>query len=215
LRELIYRGDRFVLVKGVDRGALLLHSRDEWTKRSVRSIKRTFRNTMIVILAFTAIPELFLFSLLGITIGIQASIPALLAIQLVLLMVMGVLGLMMWIAVVGCRKRNKQGLPVPGLYENGFERVSMSPWRSVFVPYTEVGKVRESKSFWWKTHDIYDNDGRLIEEMMLHFTGQEGFSLLLMRTRKEDEEEEEDPPALVVYGRRWRPFGRKEGRDLE
>lgn len=204
MKEFIVREGEPVPGKG-SRGKLLFHDEKEWLRRTSRYIIEYTRDFRAIILipagacvAITMGVGLFTGLALGVfewrTFLEFTAIAVVVGGGLVLIFVGLVYG-SIWLHSL----RLRRGLPVPGLYEKGLEVPSMNANRSVFMPYEELGEVKQSKDTDLKEPHLIVNSRseKWIVTLPISFLGSEGMAFLLERSSKEEEVE---PPDLVLYG---------------
>jgi hypothetical protein len=204
LKEFVVRDGEPVPGKG-SRGRLLFHDEKEWLHRTHRFIieyTREFRPIILIpagaSVAITMGVTVLTFILLGVTDWrgfLEITVLAVVVGGGLVLIFVGLVYGSMWFHTL----RLRRDLPVPGLYENGLEVPAMNASRSVFMPYEELGEVKQSKDTDLKEPHlmVYSRSEKWIVTLPISFLGSEGIALLLERSSKEDEVE---PPDLVLYG---------------
>ncbi len=204
MKEFVVRDGEPVPGKG-SRGNLLFHDEREWLRRTYRYIiesTRDLRPIMFIPAGASIAITMAITVSTGLLLGLFEWGPFL-EITAIAVVVGGSLLVIFVGLVYGSMGlhwlRVRMGQPVPGLYENGLEVPSMNANRSVFMPYEELGEVKQSKDTDLKEPhlEVYSRSEKWIVTLPISFLGSEGTALLLEKSRKE---EEVVPPDLVLYG---------------
>jgi hypothetical protein len=205
LRELVVRGGGTVEGKP-SRGRPLLHDVDGWSRRTFALVREYHRGIARQVLLVLVLVTFLMVLALGLVLSLVARRIVLLEVLLGLLrpfviievsVLMGYLVAhhgILWLM----RSHHRRGEAVPGLYEDGLQVPSQDPFRHVFLPWEELGRVEGT--------DDPDTEGVDLEvrsrvegwiaTIACTFLGPEGVALLLEVPK---ERATADRPNLVVY----------------
>lgn len=194
MKEYVIKDGRPARTEGVERGRLLLLSKEEWLDRNMR----LHRRLLVLQAVIAVIAGLGMF--LPIRLATTEIWTLLMQVLFVTVFITGwtaLLYLLIWWSGRNLRKRLEESGLVPGIYENGIELPTIPTAMSVFMPYHEVQAVRRRRILRWGFYGLVPRRGLARYDYPTWFFGDEGFKLIGERLAGVPLEKE--PPDLVVY----------------
>lgn len=216
VEEFIMKDGEEVAVNSTDRGDYVLHDESEWLKRT-RAYVRWHWAGFWKIIALCVVGGDITFLIFGIIVlrevaDFYRALVALVPISIAIVVLPTVpFTLLTQHRIRLYDRRPAAGHMVPALYVNGLECPTLKPLRSVFVPYSELGRIDKQESTFKENfltrmavgsedwYNLYKRDGTQVYQLPLSFFGEDGVMFLYDRLA---DREGAEAPDLVLYGRR-------------